>query len=281
MGGAGKCLGGDCVVLTSLWDFLLFYFQNFALLHLPTYTCTCNHTETHMHTGILTRAHHSRTNKCTQKSVLCALQTCSCPCRQPPNPMHPLTSYAHTQSYTAVVGLDQWSRGQYPSASNQEDDVARIRNLVGTRPNTVNAPAGCTNFKLPYRDLTTVPSTTTTTYPQAAITCASGNHQYPVRIRGRYTITVSPVAESNLRFQVQIFTAVRRGGQWVTSGRGTTLGANDAYSSSSVVSAPRTIRTGNYIFRITAIAQATAPNTYAFPVYGSMGFYTVSIRNGF
>ena len=84
----------------------------------------------------------------------------------------------------AVVGLDQWSRGQYPSADNQQDDVAVIRNLIGSRPNTVNAPAGCT-LKLPYRDLTTVPSTTTTTYPQAAITCESRQHQYPVRLSGR------------------------------------------------------------------------------------------------
>jgi hypothetical protein len=196
--------------------------------------------------------------------------------------MHPLTPYAHTQSYTAVVGLDQWSRGQYTSANNQEDDVARIRSLVGTRPNTATAPAGCTNFKLPYRDLTAVPSTTTITYPQAAITCQSGNHQYPMRIRGRFTITVSPVAESNLRFQVQRFRAVLSRGQWVTSGSGTTLGANDAYSSTSVVyTAPSAITTGNYIFRITAIAQPTATNTFAFPAYGSMGFYTVSIRNGF
>jgi len=177
-----------------------------------------------------------------------------------------------------VVGLDQWSRGQYPSANNQQDDVVIIRNLIGTRPNTVNAPAGCT-LKLPYLDLTTVSSFTTTTYPQAVITCESGQHQYPVRIRGRYTITVSPIAETNLRFQVEIFRAVLTGGQWVTSGTGTTLGANDAYSSTSVVfTAPSAVATGNYI---TAIAQPTAPNTYAFPNYGSMGFYTMSLRNGF
>lgn len=180
-----------------------------------------------------------------------------------------------------MVGLDQWSRGQYPSADNEQDDVAVIRGLIGTRPNTVNAPAGCT-LKLPYRDLTTVSSSTTSTYPQAAITCESGQHQYPVRIRQRYTITVSPIAETNLRFQVEIFSAVLTGGQWVTSGTGTTLGANDAYSSTSVVfTASSAVAAGNYIFRITAIAQPTAPNTYAFPTYGSMGFYTMSLRNGF
>jgi hypothetical protein len=179
------------------------------------------------------------------------------------------------------VGLDQWSNGQYPKASNTEDDVLIIRNRIGTRPSTVGAPAGCT-LSVTYSDLTSVPSTTTITYPQAAITCANGQHQYPVKIRGRYTITVSPVPESNLRFQVQIFTAALSGGQWVTTNTGLTLGANDAYDSTSVVyTAPSAITTGDYIFRITAIAQPTATNTYAFPAYGSMGFYTVSIRNGF
>lgn len=140
---------------------------------------------------------------------------------------------------------------------------------------------GCT-LKLAYRDLTRVSSLITTTYPQAAITCANGQHQYPVRIRGRYTITVSPVAETNLRFQVQIFRAVLSGGQWVTSGTGTTLGANDTYSSTSVVyTRSSAIMTGNYMFRITANAQPTATNTFRFPAYGSMGFYTASIPNGF
>ncbi len=179
---------------------------------------------------------------------------------------------------TAPVGIDQWSRGEYTSANNREDDTRIITNAVGAR---VSATAACSRT-FPYRDLSAVGSTTVTPFTTAVITCAGGAHSYPVRIRRRYTVSVAVPTEGNMKFRVSIARAVLRSGQWVASGSFTTLGVNDAYSSATFVyTVPRAVTLGNYLVRIQSIAEPGSANTYPFPVYGSMGSYTLGITNGF
>lgn len=182
---------------------------------------------------------------------------------------------------TATVGLDQWSRGEYAGASNTEDDMAIITSKVGPRVSTESEPAACT-ATLPYRDLSTVAASITISYPTATITCGGGSHSYPMRIRGRYNITVMPPDEGNMKFQVTISRAVQSGGVWIASGSTTVLGSNDAYASTPVrfrASAPVVVN--DYLITVRSIAEPGNSNTYAFPEYGSVGSYTLSIRNGF
>jgi hypothetical protein len=131
-------------------------------------------------------------------------------------------------------------------------------------------------------DLTSVSSSTFFAFPESIITCGGGAHSYPVRIRGRYALDVTPPAEGNMKFQVQIARARLRRGQWVASTSFTTLGANDAYSSTPFVyTAPSAVATGDYLIRIQSIREAGNSNTYPFAVYGSVGRYTMRLRNGF
>ncbi len=125
-------------------------------------------------------------------------------------------------------------------------------------------------------------SSTFTSFAAAIITCAGGQHSYPIRIRGRYALEVRPPTEGNMKFRVTFAPAVQRNGQWVASRTATVLGTNDAYASTPFTyTAPRAVTTGNYIVSIQSIAEPGNSNTYPFPVYGSMGSYTLRLRNGF
>ena len=178
---------------------------------------------------------------------------------------------------TAPVGIDQWSKGGYTNANNGEDDITIITNALGAR---VSATAACTKT-CPYRDLSTVRSTTVATSPTATITCAGGAHSYPVRIRRRYMLSVAVPIHGNMKFQVAIARAQLNNGQWVSSGGFTNLGSNDAYSSRAFTyTAPSSLQVGSYMVRILSIAEPGSSTTYAFPVYGSIGSYTLSIKNG-
>jgi len=179
---------------------------------------------------------------------------------------------------TAPVGIDQWSKGEYTSANNGEDDITIITNAVGPR---VSTTAACTRT-FPYRDLSSVRSTTAVPSPRATITCAGGAHSYPVRIRRRYRLSVAVPIHGNMKFQVAIARAEYINGQYVPSGGFTNLGSNDAYSSGTFTyTASSRLTQGNYIVRILSIAEPGSSTTYAFPVYGSIGSYTLSIMNGF
>lgn len=163
------------------------------------------------------------------------------------------------------MGLEQWSRGEYTSANNREDDTAIITRLVGTRPNLPGAPAACTTT-WGYRDLSSVASSTVTTYLETTLTCPGGSHSFPMRLRGRYSLRVTPPTDGNIKFQVSIVRARLRSGQWVADGRFTTLGVNDAYSSAPFTyTSPRALSLGNYIIRIQSIAERGNSATYPFP----------------
>lgn len=149
------------------------------------------------------------------------------------------------------------------------------------RPSSPSSPAACT-ATFAYRDLTTVASNTFTTFPTAVILCGSGIHAYPVRIRGRYALDVTPLTEGNMKFQVSIVPAVQSGGLWIANGTPNVLGSNDAYTSMAVsYTAPSAVSTGDYLVRIESIAEPGNANTQAFPSYGSVGAYTLRIRNSF
>lgn len=179
---------------------------------------------------------------------------------------------------TATVGIDQWSRGEYVNADNTQDDIGIITTAVGARQ---SARAACTTT-FAYRDLSTVLSTTFTAFPESIITCAGGVHSYPVRIRALYALTVTPPAEGNMKVRISFARAVLQNGQWIASTAFTTLGTNDAYASTAFAyTAPGAVTAGNYIVRIQSIAEPGNANTYPFPVYGSVGRYTLRIRNGF
>lgn len=173
--------------------------------------------------------------------------------------------------------MEQWSRGEYAYADNREDDIRIIQNAVGAR----TGPTAACSTTFAYRDLSTVPSTTVTTYPEATITCGGGSHSYPVRILGGYVINVTVPTEGNMKFSVAIASARLRSGQWVANGGFTTLGTNDAYSSAPFgYQAPSRLALGNYIIRIQSIAEPGNANTYPFPAYGSVGRYTWTLQNG-
>lgn len=163
------------------------------------------------------------------------------------------------------MGLEQWSRGEYTSADNREDDITIITRQVGARPNLPNAPAACT-ATWGYRDLSAVASSTVTTYPETTLTCAGGSHSFPMRLRGRYSLRVTPPTDGNMKFRVSIARARLRSGQWVADGSFTTLGVNDAYSSAPFTyTSPSALALNNYIIRIQSIAEPGNSVTYPFP----------------
>lgn len=163
------------------------------------------------------------------------------------------------------MGLEQWSRGEYAYADNREDDITIIQRQIGARPNSALIPAACTTT-WGYRDLSTVASSTVTNYPVTTLTCAGGSHSYPMRLRGRYSLTVTPPTDGNMKFQVSIARARLRNGQWVADGSFTTLGANDAYSSTPFTyTSPSSLALNNYIIRILSVAETGNSVTYPFP----------------
>lgn len=190
----------------------------------------------------------------------------------------------HHHHHPANVGLEQWSNGSYPNANNFQDDMAIITSLVGPRVSRPDAPAEC-NTAFAYRDLTAVVSNVFTTFPTAIITCPLGTHLYPIRIRNRYELIMTPPANGNMKARVSIVPAVQSSsGQWVPASNAqfTTLGQNDAYSSSEVrFVSTSAVPAGNYLVRVAAMAEPGNANTYPFPAYGSVGSYTMKIRNGF
>lgn len=159
-----------------------------------------------------------------------------------------------TRTYT------QWSRGEYPGASNTEDDLAKIAYWTGSAPDVsssaANAPA-----------LNAAGGVTTA---DEVISSAADVDVYAVDATGgRLQVSISQSLRTNLVARVT-----------VTSPGGATLA--DAIPFSWVptlagwtneILAPADRTTGRYLITVRAAAD---PNSF-FSSYGSLGFYNLTI----
>lgn len=175
--------------------------------------------------------------------------------------------YAGTGTWGPLMGnpgsptaYTQWSRGEYPNASNTEDDVAKIAFWTGSAPDVSSSAANAPVLN----------AAVGVTTADEAISSSSDVDVYGVDVTGgRLQVSISQSFRTNLAPRVT-----------VTSPGGATLADVIPFSTvptaagwTSQILAPTDVSAGRYLI---TVRSAAAP-TGVFSSYGSLGFYNLTV----